>query len=93
MSLNLLKGYSFGRNQYVDHNRKISDIREVHCRDLQGSVMGPPIFTGNLETFDNRKNSKHIENNINTEIKTITAWLKSNMLNSNVENMQMYDMF
>ena len=38
-----------------------------------------------LETFPDRKNSKYSENNINTEISKITTWLKSSMLNLNVE--------
>ena len=38
-----------------------------------------------LETFGNHKKSINIDNNINTEILKITTWLKSNMLELNVE--------
>ena len=38
-----------------------------------------------LETLGNRKTPINIENNINTEISKITTWLKSNMLELNVE--------
>ena len=38
-----------------------------------------------LKLFATAKKNKYIENNINTEISKITTWLKSNMLNLNVE--------
>ena len=38
-----------------------------------------------LETFGIRKKNTNIENNMNTEISNITTWLKSNMLELNVE--------
>ena len=38
-----------------------------------------------LETFGNRKQPINIETNINTVISKITTWLKSNMLELNVE--------
>ena len=45
MALNLLKKkYLFGRNQYVDLDCRHSDIQEVHCGILQGSVMGQLLF-------------------------------------------------
>ena len=38
-----------------------------------------------LETFGDGKNPKYIKNIINTEMSKITTWLKSNMLNIDVE--------
>ena len=63
----------------------INDIIEVNSRFDFIMYADDTTLISSLETFVDRKNPKYIENNINTEISKITTWLKSNMLNLNVE--------
>ena len=63
----------------------INDITEVNSRlDFIMYADDTTLITS-LETFSDRKKNIYIENNINTEISKITTWLKSNMLNLNIE--------
>ena len=63
----------------------INDITEVNSRFDFIMYADDTTLISSLETFGDRNNPKYIENNINTEISKITTWLKSNMLNLNVE--------
>ena len=63
----------------------INDITEANSRFDFIMYADDTTLISSLETFADRNNPKYIENNINTEISKITTWLKSNMLNLNVE--------
>ena len=63
----------------------INDITEVNSRFDFIMYADDTTLISSLETFGDRKKTKYIENNNNTEISQITTWLKSNMLNLNVE--------
>ena len=63
----------------------INDITEVNsCFDFIMYADDTTLISS-LETFGDRKKTKYIENNINTKISKITTWLKSNIINLNVE--------
>ena len=68
----------------------INDITEVNSRFDFIMYADDTTLISSLETFGDRNNPKYIENNINTEISKITTWLKSNMLNLNVEKSKYY---
>ena len=67
-------------------NIYINDIIEVNSRFDFIMYADDTTHISSLETFGDRKNPKYVENNIHIEISKITTWLKSNMLNLNVEN-------
>ena len=62
----------------------MNDIIELNSRFDFIMYADDTTLISSHETFGDRQ-KKYIENNINTEISQITTWLKSNMLNVNVE--------
>ena len=66
-------------------NIYINDI--VNASSVFDLIMyaGDTTLMSTLEIFGNRKKTHNIENNINAEISKITTWLKSNMLELNVD--------
>ena len=83
--LNLFGYWTLNKHYYYYLNSFINDI--VDASSLFDLIMHADDTTliSTLKTFGNRKTPINIGNIINTEISKITTWLKSNMLEVNIE--------